>query len=51
MFQSKWYKKKKFGVTILIFNKIDFQPKVNRRHGETHFILVKEKFTKTKFEF
>lgn len=28
---------------ILIFNKIDFQPKVIKRDGETQFILIKVK--------
>jgi hypothetical protein len=42
--------KKKVGVAILIFNKLDFQQKVNRRHEETYFIVVKEIFTNTKFE-
>ena len=35
--------KKQAGVTILISNKIDFQPKVIRKDKEGHFILVKEK--------
>jgi hypothetical protein len=33
----------KGGLTILISNKIDFQPKVNKRDKEGHFILIKGK--------
>jgi hypothetical protein len=35
--------KKQAGVTILIANKIDFQPKVIKRDGEGHFMLIKGK--------
>jgi hypothetical protein len=35
--------KKPVGVAILIFNKIDVQPKVNRKDKEGHFILIKGK--------
>jgi exonuclease III len=35
--------KKYAGVAILIANKIDFQPKVIKRNGEGHVILIKRK--------
>ena len=35
--------KKKAGVVILIFNKIDFQPKVIKKDKEGHCILIKGK--------
>jgi hypothetical protein len=35
--------KKQSGVAILILNKIDFQPKVIKKHKERHFILIKDK--------
>jgi exonuclease III len=35
--------KKQVGVTILISNKIDFQPKVSEKDKEGHFILIKGK--------
>jgi exonuclease III len=35
--------KKQTGVTILISNKIDFQPKVIQKDKEGHFILIKGK--------
>jgi hypothetical protein len=35
--------KKQDGVAIVIPNKIDFQPKVNKKDKEGHFILVKRK--------
>lgn len=35
--------KKKFGVVILISNKIDFQPKVIKKDGKRYFILIKVK--------
>jgi hypothetical protein len=35
--------KKQAGVTILISNKIDFQPKVIKKDKEGHFILIKGK--------
>jgi exonuclease III len=35
--------KKQAGVTILISNKIDFQPKVIKKDKEVHFILIKVK--------
>jgi hypothetical protein len=34
------------GVDILILNKIDFQPKVNKKDKERHFILIKVKIIK-----
>jgi exonuclease III len=37
-------RKKQAGVTILISNKIDFQPKLIRKDKEGHFILIKDKF-------
>jgi hypothetical protein len=33
--------KRKTGIAILIFNKIDFQPKVIKKDGEGHYILIK----------
>jgi hypothetical protein len=36
--------RKQAGVTILISNKIDFQPKVIK-HDEGHFIFIKGKIT------
>jgi exonuclease III len=35
--------KKQAGVTILIWNKINFQPKVIKKDKEGHFILIKGK--------
>ena len=35
--------KKQDGVAILISDKIDFQPKVIKKHKEGHFILIKGK--------
>jgi exonuclease III len=35
--------KKQTGIVILIWNKIDFQPKVIKKHKEGHFILIKGK--------
>ena len=35
--------KKQAGVVILIMNKIDFQPKVIKKHKEGYFILIKGK--------
>jgi hypothetical protein len=35
--------KKQAGVAILIFNKIDFQPKVIKKDKEGNFILIKGK--------
>jgi hypothetical protein len=32
---------KQAGVTILILDKVDFKPKLVRRHKEGHFILIK----------
>ena len=43
--------KKQAGVTILISNKIDFQPKVIKKDKEEHFILVKGKSTKKNSQF
>jgi hypothetical protein len=37
--------KKEAGVSILISNKIDFQPKVIKKDKEEHFILIKDKFS------
>jgi hypothetical protein len=35
--------KKQHGVAILILNNMDFQPKVNKKHKEAHFIPIKGK--------
>jgi hypothetical protein len=35
--------KKQAGADILIFNKINFQPKVIKKDKERHFILIKGK--------
>jgi hypothetical protein len=35
--------KKHAGITILILNKINFQPKIIKKNKEGHFILIKEK--------
>jgi exonuclease III len=35
--------KKQSGVTILISNKIDFQPKLIKKDGEGHVVLIKER--------
>ena len=35
--------KEKAGVTILISNKIDYQPKVSKKEKEGHFIYIKGK--------
>jgi hypothetical protein len=35
--------KKQAGVVILIYNKIDFQPKVPPKNNEVHFLLLKGK--------
>jgi hypothetical protein len=35
--------KKQAGVAILIWNKIEFQPKVIKKDKEGHFILIKDK--------
>ena len=35
--------KKQAGVAILIYNKIDFQPKIIKKYKEGHFILIKGK--------
>ena len=37
---------KQYVVAILISNKIDFKPKLIKRDGKGHFILIKEKSTK-----
>ena len=42
---------KQICVAILISNKIDFQPKVIRRVGERHFILIKGKIHKKTSQF
>jgi hypothetical protein len=42
--------KKQFRVTILMSNKINFQPNVIKLDGEEHFIS-KEKSTKRKSQF
>ena len=36
---------------MLISNKIDFPPKVIKHDEEGHFIFIKGKFTKKKFQF
>ena len=40
--------KKQAGVAILIWNKIDFQPKVIKKDKEGHFILIKGKILQEK---
>ena len=40
---SKWTRKKKSGVTILISHKIDFKTKLIQRDTEGHFIILKER--------
>jgi hypothetical protein len=35
--------KKQAGLAIVIFNKIDFQPKIIKKDKEGHFILIKGK--------
>jgi hypothetical protein len=40
--------KKQAGVAILIYNKIDFQPKVIKKDKEWHFILFKGKILQEK---
>ena len=42
VFPSKWTQKTSC-IAILIANKIDFQPKLTKRDGEKHFILIKGK--------
>ena len=42
IFQAKG-PKRKAGIAILISNKINFQPKVNIKNKEGHFILIKGK--------
>jgi hypothetical protein len=42
---------KQAGVTILISNKIDFQPKVIKKDKEGHFILLKVKSSKMTAQF
>lgn len=39
--------KKQAGVTNFTFDKIDFKPKLIRRDGEGHCILIKGKVTKS----
>lgn len=39
----KRFSKEQAGVALLISNTIDFQPKLLKRHGEGHFILLKGK--------
>jgi hypothetical protein len=39
---------KQSGVAILIFNKIDFQPKVIKHDEEAHFIFIKGKIYQEK---
>jgi hypothetical protein len=36
--------KKQSDIIILISNKIDFKPKIFKRDGKGHFILIKGKF-------
>ena len=50
VFLSKW-SKKQAGVTIIIENKIDFQPKVIKKDKEGHFILIKGKIYKMNSQF
>ena len=38
---SKWTGKKKAGIAILIFDKIDFKTKAIKRDTEGHFIILK----------
>jgi exonuclease III len=40
--------KKQAGVAILISIKINFQPKVNKKEKERHFILIKHKIYQVK---
>ena len=41
-YSSKW-SLKQTELAILRSNKIDFQPKVNKRDREGHYLLIKEK--------
>jgi hypothetical protein len=43
--------KKQAGVTILVSNKIDFQPKFIKKDKEGHFILVKGKIFQKEHKF
>ena len=43
--------KKQIGVAILLFDKIDFKPRLIRRNGEGHYILIKGKSTKRTLQF
>jgi hypothetical protein len=43
--------KKQAGVTILISNKIDSQPKVSKKDKEGHFIIIKGKSSKRNSQF
>jgi hypothetical protein len=45
IFQAKSFRKQA-GVDILIFNNIDFQPKIIKKDEEGHFILIKGKIYK-----
>lgn len=50
MFQ-KWFKNQAVAA-ILISIKIDFKPKLIKRHGERHFLLIKgKKSTKRMLQF
>jgi len=42
--------KKQAGVAIIILYKIDFQPKVIKKHKEGHFIFIKGKIHHDKLE-
>jgi hypothetical protein len=41
--------RKKAGVAILVSSQIDFQPKVIKRDGESHFIIIKGKMYQNLF--
>jgi hypothetical protein len=43
MFSEQTEQRSKLGVTILISNKIDFQPLLIKIDREGHFILIKRK--------
>jgi hypothetical protein len=43
--------KKQAGVTILISNKIDFEPIVIKKDKEGHFIHIKGKIYQDEFQF
>lgn len=39
------------GVMILISTKINFKPKLIKRHGERHYILIKKFSNKMTFQY